>query len=389
MKILRLVYEWPPPWDGLNPGIYELTHKQVAKGHSLTVFCGQGDLSFSNIFPKEPEFDNGVVIYKFPRAVKKLSLFLTTAPSVLLGYLRDYLQGNKYDLVHGHGHVTLCFTLYKLLFNFIDPTPYVLHLHITAAGREKAILEQGSHLDFWTQFFEWPLHKFSDWLGVRVADKVICTSQQVRKEAQTYYGADTDKLVIVENGANVDLFTPEGPDLKQKFEWENKKVLFYNGVLSERKNVDILVYTLKRLGSDFRLLIVGRGTEEYEQYLEDLVKKKNLQDRVKLMGYVEYPKLGDYFRTADVFVLPAYYEGLPKVVMQSLAAGVPVVASGFETLEKIPGLYYIGELSPEVVAYNVHVALESDEFIDLEDFRAKYSWGNKVQEMEEVYERVV
>ncbi len=389
MNILRLVYEWPPPWDGLNPGIYEMSVKQVQKGHRLTVFCGQGDLSFSKILPKDPGFEQGVAVYKFPRAVKKLSLFFTTAPAVLLGYLRDLFRGNKYDLVHGHGHITLCFSIYKLLFGFFDNTPFVLHLHITAAGREKSAYEQGNQIDFWTQMLEWPLHKFSDWLGVRVADRIICTSEEVKKEAHQYYKAAGHKLVVVENGANVELFTPDGSDLKPEFGWENKKVLFYNGVLSERKNVDILVYTLKLLGTDFRLLIVGRGAEEYEKYLKQVIEKKNMQKQVKLAGYIEYPKLGDYFRTADVFVIPAYYEGLPKVVMQSLAAGVPVVASGFKTQQKIPGLYYIEELSPEVVAHHVHEALESDEFIDLEEFRAKYSWDAKVEEIEEVYERVV
>jgi len=40
MNILRLIYEWPPPWDGMTPGPFELTRAQAERGHSVHVLCG-------------------------------------------------------------------------------------------------------------------------------------------------------------------------------------------------------------------------------------------------------------------------------------------------------------------------------------------------------------
>ena len=41
MKILRIVYDWPPPWYGLAPAPYEMTVAQTKLGHTIDVFCGR------------------------------------------------------------------------------------------------------------------------------------------------------------------------------------------------------------------------------------------------------------------------------------------------------------------------------------------------------------
>ena len=110
MNILRLVYEWPPPWDGLTPGPYELTQAQLKLGHQVMVFCGGGFKDLGKISCSRgacPASDKGdacvaatvvlegpssekalgLRVFRFPRALKRFSLFLTTSPAVLLGYL--------------------------------------------------------------------------------------------------------------------------------------------------------------------------------------------------------------------------------------------------------------------------------------------------------------
>ena len=41
MRILRIIYDWPPPWDGLSPHPYEITVAQAKLGHKIDVFCGR------------------------------------------------------------------------------------------------------------------------------------------------------------------------------------------------------------------------------------------------------------------------------------------------------------------------------------------------------------
>jgi glycosyltransferase involved in cell wall biosynthesis len=361
MRILRLAYEWPPPWDGLAPAIYEITKAQEKLGNEVVVFSSQN----------------------FPRALKRFSVFLTTAPAILLGYLFRRFR-RRVDLVHGHGHVTACFNLYRLLFGRLDMTPYVLHLHVTAAGREAKAQEKGSVLDFWTKHFEWPLHKFSDRLGCRVADAVICTSVRVRKEALEYYRADPQKVFVVENGVNTRRFAPRRSQTSNL-----RSQVLYVGALTKRKNSHLLVEALRFLPKDYRLTIVGRGDEEYQRNLRNLVEKYNLHDRVDLVGYVEYPKLPRYYQDADILVLPSSYEGLPKVVLEALACGTPVLASGFRIQGEICGLHFLERLNAAALASRIEEVVSADGEVGIKKIRQRYDWSVKAREIQEIYEGIV
>ncbi len=362
MHILRLSYDYPPPWDGLAPGIYELTEAQRKLGNEVAVFSSK----------------------KFPRAVRRFSLFLTTAPAVLVGYLFYRLRGRRFDVVHGHGHITACFNLYKLFFGFLDKTPYVLHLHITAAGRETRAKEKGSKLDFWTKHFEWPLHKFSDRIGCKVADAVMATSPVVREEAIKFYGVSPEKVFVVENGVNTQLFEPRKPQIVNR-----KSQILYVGALTPRKNVHLLIEASKFLPPEYHLVIVGRGEEEYQKQLEGLVKKYTFYDRIKFAGYVEYPQLPSYYQNANLFVLPSSYEGLPKVVLEALACGVPVLASGFAVKGEIGGLRFLKNLDAKNLALEIKKMVEAKEKVDVALIRQKYDWLVKAKEIQVIYQKIV
>lgn len=380
MKILRFVYEWPPPWDGLAPGIYELTKAQVELGNNVVVFCSGG-----GPIPRE------VHIHRFPRALKRFSLFLTTAPAVLVGYL-FYRLTHRIDIVHGHGHITFWFNIYKLLFGWLDKTPYVLQLHITAAGREIECQRSGEKLDFWTRYFEWPLHRFSDWLGVRVADRVICVSCKISDEAIENYHADPERLVVIENGVNTEVFAPRknfqsapgGPIRPGRTNFQ----ILCVGALSPRKNTHLLIEAMRFLPDDCHLTIVGRGAREYGDELRRLVENLKLQNRVEFKGYIKYPNLPPLYQDADIFVLPSSYEGLPKVVLEALSCGTPVLASGFTIKEKISGLDFLGKLEPEILAAEIKRVVESGKEVDVDLVRQKYSWKVKAKAIQKIYDRI-
>jgi glycosyltransferase involved in cell wall biosynthesis len=98
----------------------------------------------------------------------------------------------------------------------------------------------------------------------------------------------------------------------------------YIGRLVRWKRVDDVLRVLGELG-DTTLSIVGSGPEEAR--LRGLVVELGLEERVELHGAVPAGETSRLLHESGVLVLPSSYEGMPHVVLEAFAAGVPVVAS--------------------------------------------------------------
>jgi glycosyltransferase involved in cell wall biosynthesis len=97
------------------------------------------------------------------------------------------------------------------------------------------------------------------------------------------------------------------------------------GRLTHQKGFDLLLEALagvRAAGVPARLTIVGVG--ELEGALAAQAKALGLADVVAIVGFQEQP--ARFFAHADVFVLSSRYEGMPNVVLEALACGLPVVA---------------------------------------------------------------
>ena len=97
------------------------------------------------------------------------------------------------------------------------------------------------------------------------------------------------------------------------------------GELSRRKDFTTLIQAFRHLASsgDPRLIIIGEGRQR--QRLEQLVARCGLESRVALPGFIPNPY--PFMASADLFVLSSLWEGSPVVLVEALAAGVPVVAT--------------------------------------------------------------
>jgi glycosyltransferase involved in cell wall biosynthesis len=113
----------------------------------------------------------------------------------------------------------------------------------------------------------------------------------------------------------------------QKQRKDNELRILYLGRLHPIKGIENLLRALPALQTNARLSICGEGETAYQKQLQLLAHDLGLNGRVKFHGRVEGQAKEQQFKEADLCVVPSFKENFCIVVAESLARGVPVVAS--------------------------------------------------------------
>jgi glycosyltransferase involved in cell wall biosynthesis len=138
--------------------------------------------------------------------------------------------------------------------------------------------------------------------------------------------------------------------------------------------------------------IVGEG--ELRETLEALIQKYELQN-VHLHGKKTDRELIEFYKSADIFVLPSLQEGLSLAMLEALAAGLPVVASDLPEIREI--LVDCGILIKDPTAINYAKALDAllsdkdtlQNLMSLSVQKARlYSWKNVLASIEDIYKQI-
>jgi len=380
-----MCYEYPPPWDGLTPGPYELTKAQTKIGNQIIYLSGGKKKA-----PHQTE--EGVTVYRTGRSIPIIKAYGLTAFKAFRKY-KKIKKTEEIDIVHGHGQLPFYFHIYKKLTR--DPVPYVFHLHITSKGRE----QQKKHYKWRTRFkaiLSWRLNNLCERMGCQIANRVIAVSESVKKEAIQYYKVAPEKIIVAENGVNFERFNKTIDGKKKREELglsSSDKLLLFVGKLDYRKNILAFLELIKNLPKHYHLMLVGSHNKKYVKSIRQNIKEFNLENRVFLTGYVEYLDLPEYYAASDAFVLLSRYEGLPKVVLEALAIDLPVFStrsfSCNPKLERMIG--WIEENDPESAAENVRRRLESSvgKILDNKDFKQSFSWDSTALFIQDIYRSII
>jgi colanic acid/amylovoran biosynthesis glycosyltransferase len=129
------------------------------------------------------------------------------------------------------------------------------------------------------------------------------------------------------------------------------------GRLSEQKGHLLLVEAARRLatqGVDFELVLIGDG--QIRADIEALVRRHNLQARVRITGWLEDRQVWEEILAARALVLPSFAEGLPVVIMEAMALRRPVIST---FVAGIPELVHSGEHGWLVPAGDVEALVDA------------------------------
>lgn len=105
--------------------------------------------------------------------------------------------------------------------------------------------------------------------------------------------------------------------------------LLYVGRLAHEKGLDYLIYAIANLvheGFKVKLLIGGEGPER--EKLESLSRELGLDTTIEFLGFIPFGKeLDEIYIMSDIFVLPSFSEGAPKVLLEAMAKGLPLIST--------------------------------------------------------------
>jgi len=160
------------------------------------------------------------------------------------------------------------------------------------------------------------------------ADGVIVVSRELA-DTVIRMGVDPDRVGVRYDGVDPDVFHP-GPRAAARarlgVDPTATRVLFI-GNLVEVKGIDVLFEACHRLrqgGFDFELDLIGQGP--LRETLEKQVRRLGMS-HFRFRGALPQAELPDWYRAADVFVLPSRSEGVPNVLLEAMACRTPFVAS--------------------------------------------------------------
>lgn len=157
-------------------------------------------------------------------------------------------------------------------------------------------------------------------------DKILAICDTMKDEFVEILGMDKNKVELVYNPINLEIIKKKAENTNLKYKnYLNDDYFLQVSRLTQQKQPEHLVdiyHKLKQRGIKEKLYFIGNG--EKIELIKQKIKEYKLENDVILLGQIENPY--PFFKNAKLFVHTAKYEGLPTVLLESLAFGTPVVS---------------------------------------------------------------
>ncbi len=195
----------------------------------------------------------------------------------------------------------------------------------------------GGRSFFWfSQFYSHHKHRIWEEIAFRLnldlVSFLVTSNPGMKEYFITTYHINQIKVKIFPLWINLRRFprlsTLEKNKLKAQLRVRNKKIVLFVHWLSPRKGADKIIPIAEKLMSRIKnvVIIVIGGGPLYSS-LKSEVSKKHLNKEIIMLGPISNREISKYFSIADIFFMPSKEEEFPRVVLEAMAIGVPIVAT--------------------------------------------------------------
>ncbi len=260
------------------------------------------------------------------------------------------------------------------------------------------------------QVYNWAALKYQEFAiksAVRHAAKIIAVSEFTKQELMEFFRIAPDRIAVVHNGYDSDRYKlmeeEEIAGVLAKYNL-SRPYLLYAGRLEAKKNTPGLIQAFNILkksskflvqNSPLKLVLVGQPGVGFEKVTKAIVEN-NLSDEVVMPGWIGKQDLPALMAGASAFVFPSFYEGFGIPILEAMACGTPVVASGIPALREVAGeaAYLVDPYSPENIAEGISRVLTDDHLReDLKirglDRAKRFSWARCAKETHEALKNAI
>ena len=292
LGVVHVTAHYPPFLGGLEKVVEALATYRSARGLDVAVLTSRDRVS-SGAGPDRTG------------RVRRLRSWEVAHTAIIPGLPAELFRLPRRSVIHLHvAQAYVPEAVYAT--HLLRGLPYVAHLHLDVgpSGPAGVLLRAYKPLVLGSV--------------LRASARVVVFTTEQRTVVAAKYRIDPAQIEVIPNGVE-ETFYYSGRRLVGA-----KPRLLYVGRLSVQKNLPLLLRALAGISERFETTLVGDG--ELEADLRNLAADLELRN-VRFHGRADGAELRDLYRNADIFVLPSEREGMPLVLLEALAMGLPVVAT--------------------------------------------------------------
>jgi glycosyltransferase involved in cell wall biosynthesis len=232
--------------------------------------------------------------------------------------VRDFLRDERIDLVHAH----LTYSgIWSALLTRQTGIPSVVSLHVATSATRTLRPSLRHRLS--TDLRDWLMRKILN----RWATRVIMVSEALRQTYLKHGDLRPEKVQVVHNGIELDRFARDHAATRNRLEAEFNipsaaPILVTVAVLRPGKGVEVLLEAARQI-PDAHFLILGDGPLRTEWTA--LAASSGIADRIRWAGY--RTDVDALLAGCDLFVHPSLDDAFPTVLLEAMAAALPILAS--------------------------------------------------------------
>jgi glycosyltransferase involved in cell wall biosynthesis len=359
---------------GVATIIYNLGHELEKRGHSLTYIFLEDLFGQDSVSPR---FSALAFAYRLNRYIARnrdrFSVANLHAPAGLLYGLRRHWLGSRHD------------------------PPYVMMLHGLEERRVHVLsreVRKGRAWNFklrnrlWHRFFTFPLYRWS----IRTADGAHTYSRDVWNFLQLKYDLDADRAAYIPSGVERRFLIPRRYDSSTSLKllyagtWLDQRGIFYL-----RDALECLVPKLPGITMTF----AGCGCAP--EVIKNFFGPK-LASTIVVQPVIPSAQMQELFACHDIFLFPSLMEGLPSVLLEAMASGMPVITTETCGMPDVVENGFNGLLVPPADATAIEeavllLAVSADLRRDLgqaaQQSMTRYTWERSALMLEKLFRHVI